>query len=641
MKSRFFFVALVCSLLAVSSLRVEAQANVVENQTIYLHVNGTTGSDSNPGSPTQPFKTISAAVQKALANNRAGIGTKVLIDAGVYREFVKISPYNQTSAPITIQATTQGTAIIDGADLLTNWYKKNTNVYAYSWKDSVGGCPLPSGWYSGMPGIVLNNEMVFVNGQPMTQVASISQMRPGTFFVNSTYQELDLWPPSGTDMNTATVEVSNRRETLEVDNGKNLVFRGLVLQHAASCMNQNGANVFGSSNILFDDVQVNWNNWGGLGLSNSNHYTIQNSTASYNGGVGLAAYNVQNALYQNNETDYNNWRGEMVGLYDFGQGGTKIMHARSVTVNAQRSYNNAAQGLWFDTDNATITVANSQLVGNTVANLQLEANQGPITVQNTSLCSGGMGLHLINTADLTMTGNVFYNNGGNSFQNGNFFLAGKAGGRVFTNFQTGQTETTFTTNTILENNVITAANSNQYVFNTYLSGSDWSKFADSLQSNNNYWYNGQLSTTYIVPLGKHVNFSGWKSTTGQDYNSDWALSSIYARGCGLPTPGYTDFHIQAHNAAAYVSSYTMSNGSVSIPLQIRSYNYGSVQLSIYGLPSGVSASFSPSTLTSGNSVLTLKASSSATAQTVPVTIFAVSGSRVHSITLMVNVRPAS
>jgi hypothetical protein len=641
MKLRVFFIALVCCLLAVPFHYAEAQANVVENQNIYLHVNASSGADSNPGSPSQPFRTISAAVAKALANNRAGIGTKVLIDPGVYREFVKISPYNQTSAPITIQATTAGTVKIDGANVLTNWYRKTSNIYAYSWKDTVAGCPLPGGWYTGMPSIVQNNEMVFVNGTPMTQVSSVSQMRPGTFFVNSSYQELDVWPPTGTDMNTATVEAAARRETLEVDNGKNMVFRGIILQHAASCMNQNGANVYNSSNILFDNVQVYWNNWGGLGISGSNHYTVQNSTANYNGGVGLAAFEVKSALYQNNETDYNNWRGEMVGLYDFAQGGTKLMHAHGITVNSHRSYNNAAQGLWFDTDNTNVTVANSQLVGNTVAGLQLEANQGPVTVQNSSMCSSGMGVHLINTNDLTMTGNVFYNNGGQNFQNGNFFLAGKAGGRVFTNFETGQTETTFTENTKLENNVLTAANSSQFVFNTYLSGSDWSKFINSLQSNNNYWYNTQQTSAYIVTLGKHVTFGGWRSVSGQDYNSSWAQASTYARGCGVPGPAYKDFHVQAHNAAAYVPAYYMSNGSVSIPLQVKSYGYGSVQLSVYGLPSGVSASFSPSTLTSGNSTLTLRASSSAAAQTVPITVFAASGSRVHTITLKVGIRPAS
>jgi hypothetical protein len=642
MKFRNFFVVLTISLLAMSFNRAFAQANVNENQTIYLHVDGESGSDSNPGSPTKPMKTIQAAVNKALANNRLGIGTKVMINAGVYREAVQISAYKHTSAPITIQATTLGgTAIIDGADVLTNWYKSSPTVYAFPWKDSVDGCALPNGWPSGMPPIIQRNEMVFVNGAPLTQVMSASQLRAGTFYANSSYEELNIYPPSGTDMNTAKVEVSARTQTLKVTNMTNLVFRGLVFRHAASCMNQNGANVYSSSNILFDQDQVNWNNWGGLGFSSSSNFTVQNSVASYNGGVGLGAYQVKSALYQNNETDYNNWRGDMIAFYDFAQGGVKIMHAHGVTVNQQRSYNNDAQGLHFDTDNMNVTINNTLLSGNLV-NLQLEASEGPVTVEDSSLCSGGIGLHLINTGHLTMTGNTFYNNGGVvSFLNGQFYLAGKAGGRIVTNWENGEQSNVYTSNTKLENNSFTAFGPNQYVFNTYESGQDWSEFIYSLQSSDNKWFNGTNSTAFGIPGGKHVSLSNWRSLSGQDQSSSWGLPSAASKGCWIPAAAYPDFHVYAHNTAAYQPVYYMANGTVAIPLQVKSFNFGTVQLSASGLPSGVSASFSPATLTSGKSTLTLTASKTAVSKTVPITVFAVSGSRVHTITFWVGVRPAA
>jgi hypothetical protein len=85
--------------------------------------------------------------------------------------------------------------------------------------------------------------------------------------------------------------------------------------------------------------------------------------------------------------------------------------------------------------------------------------------------------------------------------------------------------------------------------------------------------------------------------------------------------------------------YQMSSGAVSIPLQIQSFGLGAVALSTSALPSGVSASFSASPLTNGNSVLKLTASSNAATETVPVTVFAVSGSRVHSVTIPVAIAP--
>ena len=634
MNSRLIVGALVLSACFVCGTRVFAQASINENQKVYLYVNGSSGSNSNSGVSGKPLKTIQAGVNKAIANAKAGIGTRLMIYPGTYREAVTVN--YKSNVPITIQATTTGQAIIDGANVLTNWSKINSNVYAYSWKDTVSGCPLPNGWYTGMPPVVQANEMLFVNSIPMTQVMSSSDLRPGTFYIYKAYNQVRVYPPSGTSMSTARVEISARRSTLTVNGSKNIVFRGLVFQHAASCMNQSGATVGSSSNIMFDQDTANWNNWGAIGISSSSNTTVKNTTASYNGGPGLSGFEDVSTLWQNNETDYNNWRGSMVGLYDFAQGGTKLMRMHSATVTSQKSYNNASQGLWFDTDNMNITINGAKLVGNLVGNLQLEANQGPFTVENSTFCSGG-GLQVINTAGITMTGNVFYNNGGRSFQNGQIFLAGKSGGRNVTNWQNGVVTNVYTKNMKLQNNSIIAVGSNQYVFNTYLSGNDWSQYIYNLNSNSNHWYNSSNTSAFGLPSGKRTTLGGWRGLSGQDGSSVWASAS---NSCGIPGAAYHDFQLLAHNAASYVATYAMSGGKVSVPLQIRSFSYGTVSLSVRGLPSGVSASFSASSLASGNSTLTLRASSTAKAATVPITIYGTSGSRVHSITIKVAVKPA-
>jgi hypothetical protein len=620
-----------------------SQSTVAANQGTYIYVDGATGSDSNPGTSAKPFKTIQAGVNKALAYSRSGVATTVDVEAGVYREAVTIAG-KTSSASMTVRAATPGSVYIDGADVLAKWYKSGSSVYAFPWADSVEGCSLPAGWYTGMPPISLRNEMIFVNGISMTQVMSASQLVPGTFYVNGPYQEVDVYPPSGTDMDTAEVEVSARQATLTVNASRALAITGLVFQHAASCMNVSGANVFSSSNILLDDVQANWNNWGGLGISGSSGITVENSIGSYNGGLGFGAFEDVDALYENNETDYNNWRGAMVALYDVAMGGTKLMQTHTVDVSGQQSYNNAAEGLHFDTDNMNVTIDGAHLVHNLVENLQLEASQGPFTVENSSFCTGGTGINLINAADVTITNNHFYDNGntvGNLVQdqNAQVFLAGKAGGRIVTNFQTGAETNVYTSNTKMEDNTFTAVGAGQYVFNTYLSGEDWSKFIDTLHSSDNEWYDSANSTPFGLPDGQRTSFAGWKSVA-DDTTSAWALSSEAAEDCGVPAPAYPDFGLYAHDNTSYVSSWVMSGGKLSIPLQVRSFSYGTVELSVSGLPSGVSASFSPSTLVDGSSTLTLSASSSAKSETVAITVFGISGSRVHTITFWVAVRPA-
>ena len=615
-----------------------AQANVNENEPVSLYVNAQTGSDSNPGTQAKPLLTIQTAVDAAVAQNRKGLGVNILVEPGIYREAVVINSL-PTSAALTLQAVLPGTAYIDGADVLTDWSLGQNGVYSAPWTDSVTGCPIPDGWYSGMPPVVYANEMMFVNGAMMTQVMSASQLQPGTFYVDVAANRIEGIPPQNINVGGALVEVASRRSTLTINGAQNVVVRGMVLQHGASCMNSSAATVNSGTNILFDSDVIQWNNWSGLGFSSSMNTTVRHSLASYNGGAGLAGFEDVRGLWENIETSYNNWRGAMVGLYDFGQGGMKLLRIHGGTVLFHGSYNNQAQGLWFDTDNEYINISNAHLIGNLVGNLQLELNLGPIHVANSSLCSGG-GAQILESDGVWMSGNNFYNNGGTSFQNGQLFLAGKAGGRSFTNWQTGVTTNVVSNDVTLSGNTFTAVGSNQYVFNTYLSGSDWSEFASTLTSNNNYWYNSQDADSFGVTANQKIAIGAWRSDLGQDLNSTWGPAGGAQSGCTAPAPSYPDFQLQAHNAAAYIPVYPMAAGKASIPLQVRSFGFGSVNLSVSGLPAGVSSSFSTSSLVSGSSVLTLSASSSAAGAEIPVTIFGTSGGRVHSITVMVAIAPA-
>ena len=646
MQIKFFLGAAALFVCVAYTGRVSAQANVIENEPVTIYVNGQTGSDSHPGTSSEPVKTIQQGVDLALTQERKSVGAKVLISSGVYRESVTLGSAS-TSAPVTIEAATAGTVSIDGADLLTNGDDIGSGIYSFAWSDSVGGCPLPSGWPTGMPPVVLANEMIFVNSAHLTQVMSSSQLTPGTFYLSG--GRVDVDPPAGTDMATAQVEVSARRTTLTINDSSNIVVRGVALQHAASCMNVGGAEVNSSSNILFDSVRANWNNWGAMGINGSKNVTLENSTLSYNGGVGFTGFEVQNGLFLNNQADYNNWRGEQVGFYDFGQGGFKFLRSRTVNINGQHSYNNQAEGLWFDTDNENVTVQDSVLVGSATENLKFEANEGPFTVTGNTLCSGGVGVILMDSAGVTMKNNYIYGNqssGTNSTygnlttaQNAQVYLAGNPGGRTYTNFQTGATVTTQNTHITFSGNTFADAGSGQYLFNTYLSGYDWSDFLDSFQSSGNKWWDPSNSDAIRASGGNTLSLSGWRGLTGQDGSSEWVTVPA-ATACQVPTPSYADFALLARNAVNYIPSYSMSKGKLTIPLQLKSFNFGSAQLSVQNLPAGVSASFSSSSLASGNSALNLSSSISVKSQKVPITVFAISPSRVHTLTLWVNVNPS-
>ena len=634
-----FFLAILA--IAMAGTRVHAQANVTENQTTYLYVDASKGSDSYPGTYNSPLRTIQAAVYKANTNNQKWIGTKVIVNPGVYREAVNIEPISgQTSATTTIQAAVTGTAIIAASNVLTGWWQTSSSpvVYSNSWDYKFGTCAVPSGWPWSIAPIARRTEMIYVNNTPITEVMAYSQLRPGTFYVDETNNVIRLAPPSWADMQTAVIEAAVRPQTLNIDGRSDIVLRGLVLRHAATCINRSGANISNSSNILIDAVQANWNNWGGMAVNSSNHVTVENSIGSYNGGVGFQALEDIDTLYSYNQTDFNNWRGAQGALYDWGMGGAKMWGMRTANVQGQYAYGNQAQGLWFDTDNENITVNNATLSGNLLSALQIERNEGPFYITNSKFCSSSAGVNVLTSEKVSITDNVFYNNSGTNilYDQAEIFVAGTPGGQVITNWQTRASTRLFTTGMVLTGNSFENASGGQNVFGTYLSGTDWSDFAYSLNASYNRWYDPTTSTNFKIVNGRLVTLGGFNSATGTDYSSVWAPASTSpAYACAIPNPAISDFVVDLN-----YENYTMTSSGAVVAAHVKSYGYGTVNLWVTGLPSGVSAYLSQQSLTSGVVNLTLKATTWAARQEVPITLWAVSGSLVHSVTFYVQVEPS-
>ena len=624
---------LLLATLAVTAGRVSAQASIVENQSTYVYVDAKVGSDSNSGAQTAPFKSFQAGLNKAIALNQQNIGVKLILNSGVYRESVQIGNTKATRAPFTIQAAVTGGAVISGSDVVTGWTQQNSTTWQAPFSDNTGFCAIPSGWPTTFPPIVQRTEMIFVNGIPLTQVMAYADLKPGTFFFSDAYQMLHITPPAGTNMFTAVVEAAVRPTTLTAIGRYNFVLRGLVFRHAANCMSTSSVNIFGSTQVLIDSVQAVWNNWGGLGVYTSNNFTVQNSVASYNGGAGILGDEDTYALYSFNETDYNNWRGAQGAFYDWAMGGMKLFQMRTATVQNQFSYNNQAQGLWFDTDNQNVTVNNATIVGNVMAALQVERDEGPITVQNSHFCSSGQGINVLTSPKLTIKNNTFYNNSGTNKYQAEIYIAGQAGGRIVNDYLTGQTYDLFTTGMVLSGNTFQNASSGQLVFGTYLSGTDWTQFASTLNASNNTWYDSTTSTAFKVTNGKIVNLAGWQSTVQTDYSSSWKLPPTSpVASCTPPAPTLTDFRVNIDGG-----TYTMSAAKAVATARVNSFGFGTVNLQVSGLPAGVTATLSQSSLVSGSVTLTFNAKSTAVKQTVPITLWAISGSRVHNVTFYLNV----
>ena len=617
----------------------------LETATVYVDTNK--GNDSNPGTEQEPLKTIGAAATMAETNNQKAIGSKVIINPGTYRESVSLIHNNKdTSLPITFEAATNGTVIVSGATVYSGWatYSENPSIYTNSWTNNWGECEqLTSCPYQ--QEIMMRQELVAVNGTVLTQVMSLAQMLQGTFYVDETANQIYVWPASGTNMGTATVEVASSPTLFTIQNKSNLVVRGLTFQYANTCNASPAVVVQGSSsNILFDTDTFQWNNGEGIAIQNpTTYFTVENSISQHNGDAGFQSSQTKYGLWQSDTTSYNNWRGAQGAYYTCNTGGFHAWMAHDDTINNMTVSFNQGYGIHWDTDNANITTTGIVAANNLSGGLYPEKDEGPITFTGASICNNNSpistgGLILRNSEDVSLTGSVLMNNLGNQI-----YIIGVLGGIEITNWETGQSINLITQNFTNTGNTIQGNTSSQGLFrDSYLNGSDWTDFQSTLKSSGNNWWNALNTTTeFEVPTPKKGNkdsFSSWQGATAQDSNSSFKQpSGNPGAACSLNPEG-TDFWITVDNA---LLTTTPGGKSVIYNLTLTPLNFtNTATLTLDGISevTGLSATLSPSSITtSGSSVLTVTAGSKTAEGTYSITVLANSGSITRTVTVQLTV----
>jgi endoglucanase len=160
-----------------------------------------------------------------------------------------------------------------------------------------------------------------------------------------------------------------------------------------------------------------------------------------------------------------------------------------------------------------------------------------------------------------------------------------------------------------------------------------------------------------LPAGVTVTFNPSTATTGNSVTATFSASSTATLGTAPVTITATSGTLSRTTSVSLTvnsnaSDFTLgtpaavsvargASGATSIAINRTNFT-GAVGFTASGLPSGVTASFNPSTATTGNSVTaTFTASSTATLGTVPVTITATSGSLTRTTTVNLTVTGGS
>jgi hypothetical protein len=623
------------------------QATINEGlESSYIYVNGTTGSDSNPGTESEPLKTIGAAASMAETNNHNNIGTRITIEAGTYRETIKLTHSSKdTTMPITFEAASGATVVVSGATVYTGWteYSTNKSIYTTSWNYNWGTCAqLSSCPYQ--QDIMMRQELVAVNGTVLTEVLSLTQMLQGTFYVDESANLLYVWPASGTDMSSATVEAATSSQLFTIDHKSEIVVRGIIFQYSNSCRGDAAVLVQGAStNILFDTDTFQWNNGQGFRISNpTTYFTVENSVSQHNGDAGFQEANTQYGLWQSDATSYNNWRGAQSAYYACNTAGLHAWEAHNDTFTGFTSSFNEGYGIHWDTDNVSISTSGVNSTGNLLSGIFVEKDLGPVTFNDSYVCNQTSsfavgGLVLRNSENVSLTNSVVMNN-----SPAEIILIGVKGGIEVTDWVTNKKTNLITENFTNTGNTIQGNSSGQVVFqDSYLNDADWTDFQTTLVSSKNTWWNPDNSSTpYVVPSprsGTEDDFSSWQSVTGQDSNSSFKQpSGNPGASCDLIPVG-TDFWITIDNAALTVKP----GKSATFNLTLTPLNFtGTATLTLDGISEvkGLSATLSVSSIkTSGTSVLTVTAGTTTKAGTYSITVLSNSGSITRTVTVQLTV----
>jgi hypothetical protein len=629
-----------------------AQASVNESlETAFVYTDAVHGSDTKGnGTITNPWQTINKAVTVAVANNQAGIGTQVNIQPGTYRESINMaSSRKDTSLPITFQAVTNGTVIVSGATVMTGWtvYSGNSKIYTNNWTYNFATCAQIAGCPNAQS-IALQTEMMAVNSKVMTQVLSVAELLPGSFYVDQTHALVYLYPPSNTNMSKATVETATLPALWTLSGKSNIVLRGLTFQYANSCLSSAAVDIGGAaSNVLLDTLTIQWNNGQGLAISNPfTNFTVQNTMANHNGSGGFQEFQTLNGLWTNDAASFNNWRGAQGGYYACNTGGSHPYQAHVDTIDGLTLAYNQTYGIHWDTDNANITASNIVSTNNLIGGIFSEKNEGPIAISSSHLCNGNplngaAGLAIRNSTGVSFTNGTIVNSPPAEIE-----VFGQAGGIEITNWQTGQQINLVTAGFTNTGNVIQGDGTTQGVFQNSLGGSDWTTFETSFISENNTWWNASNSTTpFAVPVPTFntlLDFLGWQATTLQDLLSTFsAPKSDPAAACNAILPDMPDYWLDIDNTALTLNPV----GQATFNLTATPLNFtGTLSLLLDGLQSvkGMSSAFSPTTIPlsgglAGTSALTITATTSTPAGTYPVTVVANNGNLTRMVTAQVTV----
>lgn len=374
--------------------------------------------DSNAGTAAAPWKTIARAVAKLLP------GDTVLIHSGVYREYVELKSSGEPGQPITIAAAPQARVVLKGSELVRGRWTKLAaqpdlkepypNAFANVWKITLGDVFFIDARFAGAYRDHARRwvSQVFINDeQPLQRIG------PDPIYKNEEYLKLatigrgrdDLIEDSFCFDSAAqtlylkiagepawySIEVGVRGFVLVADGLHDVLLRGLEFRQNRQPGGQWPMVALNHcQRVVVEDCKVSQSDFCGLGLGNCQQCTVRNCDLSGNGNTGLGMGQCRDCTIEGCALMWNNYRRFHAGWH---AGGMKCIPGNiGCTIrNCEAAYNVAADGIWFDSENADNRIVGNVAHHNGGTGIFYEINKGGgLIADNLVYANRGRGIYI-------------------------------------------------------------------------------------------------------------------------------------------------------------------------------------------------------------------------------------------------------
>jgi hypothetical protein len=285
----------------------------------------TNGSDSNPGTSSQPFRTITYAYGKASA------GTTIMVAPGTYTDYSSgwgwhLNKSGTASTPIVLKSTTRGGAILDGQ------FASHDGIYldgSYNVIDGFGitRAPITGVYVAGNANQIINCE-IYNNG---TQGSSDPEGQ-GIYSSDGTSGNQYV----GNYIHDNGYTGSNLDHGLYLCGQNEVVANNVVVRHPSR-----GLQLAGYSSVSNTKVYNNvfaWNGKHGITVwMQMSNVDIRNNICFQNGLYGVQFYA---ATGSGVTLDHNLVYGNGSGNYSLAEGGTTVSYTLGTTISSDPKFAN-------------------------------------------------------------------------------------------------------------------------------------------------------------------------------------------------------------------------------------------------------------------------------------------------------------